>query len=185
MQLSHQESSHICIKLRWALYSTRIDDDNLVFLVWSQLLQQQCCRNPQSGCKIHRLLKGNKQQSWGPSGSKNLIQWLTCVLGFSSPIFFIKAIPQNFSLRLWSAIWNSELLAIISYLGLGWQNAIIISVPKNIGPGEYSSGLWKCRFPLGAIWHRPSLLRQLAKNNLTVFPCLVKPQWSKMLDQLS
>lgn len=75
MQLSHQESSHICIKLRWALYSTRIDDDNLVFLVWSQLLQQQCCRNLQSGCKIHRVLKGNKQQSWGPSESKNLIQF--------------------------------------------------------------------------------------------------------------
>lgn len=105
--------------------------------------------------------------------------------GFLPHFFFIKAIPQNFSLRLWSAIWNSELLAIISYLGLGWQNAIIISVSKNIGPGEYSSGLRKCRFPLGAIWHRPSLLRQLAKNNLTVFPCLVKPPWSKMLDQLT
>lgn len=73
-----------------ALYSTKTDDDNPVFLIWSQLLQQQCCRNPQSGCKMHRVLKGNKQQSWRLSGGKNLIQWLACALGFPSPHFLLK-----------------------------------------------------------------------------------------------
>lgn len=154
------------------------------FLIWSQLLQQQCCRNPQSACKVHRVLKGNKQSSWGLSGSKNFIQWLTCALSFPSLLFF-KSVPQNFSLWLWPALWNSELLAITSYLGLGWQNAIIIPVQNNTDPGEYYSGLWKSRFPLAALRCRPSLLRQLAKNNLTVFPCLVKPQWRKMLGQLT
>lgn len=67
--------------------------------------------------------------------------------GYGLPLEFI-AVSYHFLPRVW--LTNATIF-------------IITSVQNNIDPGEYSSGLWKCRCPLGAVRCRPSLLRQLAK----------------------
>lgn len=88
-----------------------------------------------------------KSSGSSPSLSFFKLYLKSSLFGCGLPLEF-KAVHYHFLPRAW--LTNATIF-------------IITSVQNNRDHGEYSSVLWKCRCPLGAVRCRSSLLTQLAK----------------------